>query len=600
VRPPETTFQQRAVTSDYGKWGWDVGPSPLWKAGDQHIFSDRLLVDIQWAHLGNNFILDFQSPEQNNIQPTYEITTGLWGRSYQRSGPFIRPTQSVDVTTSYFVPGSLGGDHALKVGFRWRQARGHSEVHRGGNTIARFRNGVASEAYLYRDSITNYNLDTWAAYLQDTFTRDKLTFKAGIRWDRQDDAANASSVPAHPFAPQWLPAVTFNGADSNVVWNDFSPRLGLTYDLTGHGKTVLNASWATYYGQMGPGTLAGILNPVTEAVIGFPWTDTNADKVVQAGELDYSRILTFGGNYDPNNPSVVTTANTVDPNIKNDRTREFIVGFDHELFPGWGIGANYIWRRYDRFMWDDRVNFGSADYRQVAYTPAATACPAGARCETITYWEPTVSIPALRVRTNIPDRYRNFNGVELTLRKRYSHNWLLNASYAYNNAVDQWASANAYEDPTNIDKLNGAQYAPESGGSGIDNVFTNAKWLVKITGQYTLPWGMSVAGFYNARQGYPFPQAILTPSRANRAGTTLVLLDPLGSKRHPNFQTIDFRIDKSFRFGQARIIPSVDVFNLSNANTVLARRRTQNASNANNISGIVAPRVVRFGVRVTW
>jgi len=209
-------------------------------------------------------------------------------------------------------------------------------------------------------------------------------------------------------------------------------------------------------------------------------------------------------------------------------------------------------------------------------------------------------MPALRVRTNIPDRYRDFNGVELTLRKRYSHNWLLNASYAYNNAVDHWASPNAYEDPTNIDKLNGAQYAPESGGSGIDNVFTNAKWLVKITGQYTLPWDINLAGFYNARQGYPFPQAILTPSRANAAGTALVLLDPLGSKRHPNFQTIDFRIDKSFRFGQARIIPSVDVFNLSNANTVLARRRTQNASNANNISGIVAPRVVRFGVRVTW
>jgi hypothetical protein len=35
-------------------------------------------------------------------------------------------------------------------------------------------------------------------------------------------------------------------------------------------------------------------------------------------------------------------------------------------------------------------------------------------------------------------------------------------------------------------------------------------------------------------------------------------------------------------------------------NTVLAQRRNQNASNANLISGIVAPRVIRFGVRVTW
>jgi hypothetical protein len=49
-----------------------------------------------------------------------------------------------------------------------------------------------------------------------------------------------------------------------------------------------------------------------------------------------------------------------------------------------------------------------------------------------------------------------------------------------------------------------------------------------------------------------------------------------------------------------KVMPSMDVFNLGNVNTVLARRRLQGASNANIISGIVAPRVIRFGVRVTW
>jgi hypothetical protein len=33
---------------------------------------------------------------------------------------------------------------------------------------------------------------------------------------------------------------------------------------------------------------------------------------------------------------------------------------------------------------------------------------------------------------------------------------------------------------------------------------------------------------------------------------------------------------------------------------VLAQRTLQTASNANNISGIVAPRIIRFGFRVTW
>jgi hypothetical protein len=183
-------------------------------------------------------------------------------------------------------------------------------------------------------------------------------------------------------------------------------------------------------------------------------------------------------------------------------------------------------------------------------------------------------------------------------------------SYAFNNAVDVWDSPAAYEDPTcragggfpdNQAMCLEQQYAPESGGSGIDNVFTNAKWLVKASGMYTLPlWDINLAGSYNVRQGYPFPQAIRTLARANRASTVDVLLEPVGDVRLPNAYTLDFRVDKSFRFGTFSIIPSMDVFNLSNVNSVLARRRLQGASNANNISGIVAPRVIRFGVRVGW
>ena len=62
-----------------------------------------------------------------------------------------------------------------------------------------------------------------------------------------------------------------------------------------------------------------------------------------------------------------------------------------------------------------------------------------------------------------------------------------------------------------------------------------------------------------------------------------------------------------------RIIPSMDIFNLTNSSEILSRRRTQysyNVINAagsssttlppNNISSIIAPRVIRFGARVTW
>jgi Carboxypeptidase regulatory-like domain/TonB-dependent Receptor Plug Domain len=626
LNPIETTTPQGAVPKSYGKYLWNTGPNPTYKVGDQWVMSDRLLLDLQYAHVGNNFTLGFHSPELRDVQPTLIVSTGLNGRSGSES-VFIRPVNSVTGNASYFLPGVLGGDHALKIGGYWRDSNVTSISHRGGFATVRFPNAISNDCTvqtagcqvdLIRDGNSVYDLLNYSLYVQDAMTRGRVTLQLGVRYDYIKDKAEASSIAANPLGGPWLPAINFPGADPNVAFNNFSPRIGFTYNVAGDGRTLARANYARYYGQVGNGAIAGTINPVASTGLRYPWVDANNDKVAQSGEilLSASPVALVQGNWSAANPANTVSANSVDPNLQNDTTDEFIVGLDREIGAGFAVGASYVWRRYGAFNWNDRPGITTADWVALNFTPPASSCPgadnrvSAATCPTITYYQPAFQQPTILNLTNIPGFNRTFNGFELTGRKRLSNHWLMNTSFAYNSTIvnfDEFpgsqpnaGSATISEDPTARDKRDGFQYDYLTSGSGIGNVYVNAKWLFKISGLYELPYHVNVSAFYNARQGYPLENTVQVASRLNGAGALDVLLDPVGDVRLPNYQNIDFHVERPVRVARTRFVPSLDVFNVTNSDTIQAIRSRQNASNANQIQAIVAPRVVRFGVRFNW
>ena len=630
LSPIETTTPQNAVSDSYGvgKRFWTIGPgNATYKVGDQWVISDKLLLDVQWAHVGNNFTLDFHDPALATVQPTFIINSpaGLNGRSGTQS-IFLRPASSVNVNLNYFLPGAILGDHSIKFGGYWRDNYSYSNTRVGGNATARFPtaaelaspldcNTLAAgcQVNLTRDSQTIYDLLNLSAYVQDTITHNRLTLQLGLRYDQNHDQALASSVSASPLVPTILPGVTFTGADPGVTFMNFSPRLGLTYDIQGNGKTLAHANYASYWGQVGNGTVAGQLNPVTAVTARYAWVDANHDTVVQSNEVYDSKnvpllaggnpanFLLLAGNWDPANPGSPTTKNTVDPNLKNDRTDEVIIGLDREIGSGFAVGGNYIYRNYVNFQWApiNGLNQDGSSYTAVSFTAPASTCPAGAVCPTLTYYQPLAQLGTVSTLQNQQGFSRAFNGVELTGRKRLSNHWLMNASYSYNSTIVNYGPG-SFVDPTNIASRNGYQYDYATAGSGIGNVFINAKWLVKVSGMVQLPLGINASAFYNARQGYPFEQTVTSPTRANGAGTANLLVANVGDVRLPNFQNLDFHVDRAVKFGTVRLVPSLDIFNVANSGTEQAFRPAQNSSNANFIQALVAPRVARFGIKVSW
>jgi hypothetical protein len=217
----------------------------------------------------------------------------------------------------------------------------------------------------------------------------------------------------------------------------------------------------------------------------------------------------------------------------------------------------------------------------------------------VTYFTPNLNVGSVTVLTN-QNFWRDFNGIEATARKRMSNHWMMNTSFSYNSTLVHYGKTNAYQDPTNISNRDGFQYDYLTAGSGLGNVYVNAKYLFKLSGLYQAPLGFNVSAFYNARQGYPFEPFILTPTRPNNGGQASVLLDAVGENRLPTFQNVDFHVERPIKMMNSHIVPSIDIFNLGNFNTIQAMQRQQNAANANQISSVVAPRVIRFGVRVNW
>ncbi len=178
---------------------------------------------------------------------------------------FIRPVNSLTLNTNYFLPGVLGGDHALRMGGHWRNSNTTSISHSGGFATVRYPNAITNDCTvaatgcqvdLIRDGYSVYDLTNYAAYIQDTITRGRATWQLGLRFDYNKDEAGASSIGANPLGGPWLPGIAFAGADPGVAFKDLSPRLGFTYDVSHDGRTIAKANYARYYGQVGNGGVA--------------------------------------------------------------------------------------------------------------------------------------------------------------------------------------------------------------------------------------------------------------------------------------------------------------------------------------------------------
>lgn len=584
------------------------GPHGLIKAELNHTFSPNLYGNLKYAYYGTGFNL---SPRGGLDQSGgVDFNEGTSVGSYLFFGT-KRPQHVVNADFNYFAT-ATGGSHEFKFGFGYRRAPVTSTTAFGGDKLFALKSDATSGyAYVTRDRAFKVLNQYAFGYVGDTFTKDRLTLNAGVRFDYQTGKNQPSAAAANPAFPQVLGALDFDGRGVGAKWTDLSPRVGFTYALDESRKTLVRASFARYAGQLSSSD-PSFDNPNTGyGYLAYLWNDLNDDGRAQPGELDLGSGVQYSGPGDPRNP---VSSNTIDPNYKANHDTEWILGLDRELAANLALSVAYTHKKAsDITAWTPRIGLTRADYVETPFSVVR-----GDVTYTGSQFAPDPAKVAAsgngRILQNRPDYSRTYDGVEINLVKRLSNKWMTRIGYSYMNWVENYEGPAAIQNPTRTDtttntfgtggfagpSFDGGQVAIRSTGSGKGDIFPAPKWQLTASALYQLPAGFEVSTAIFARQGYPRPQ--VAQRSVPGEGNLRILVSPkVDTVRYEDLWNVDLRLSKNLRLGGSmNAVLAVDCFNVLNASTELNRVRNVSSSAFGRLDELLSPRVFRLGMRLQF
>ena len=541
----DSTWQQRY-------WGH------TYKAGYESVLSDRTFLEVrggQFRYVWPNY--------RYTEDPAYQDIGNQVVSGGNRDGWFRTPSRNqVAASMTYFKDG-WGGDHNFKVGGEWFRETFTDERGVGvsgvipGDVLHILNNGVPAEVYLFATpSTSEQGLLTTGLYLQDTWRLNtRLTFNLGLRFDRYRAFLPEQEGP--PVGPFNATQVSFAEVSDAKTFNQPVPRIGLVFDITGEGRTVLKANYAQYAWNPGAQGLASDLNPnTTDWYRRYRWTDNNNNLLYDRGEEGVI-IAQLGG---------VASA-VLDPNMKNTKTKEVSAWIEHELMPGFAIQGGYVYRSIDDF----RVRVNQNRPMSAYDVPVTIRDPGpdgvignaddGAGIPGFNLNAAALALPVVNVTTNLPGS-AEYQTIEFSATKRQSGRWSLQGSFSMRWNEDQdtayfgnnLRAVNTPSTPNDMINTDGGRYN-----------FT--MWTTKINGSYDAGWGIRLTPALRFQQGQPFGRTFLAgAANGINYGSQRILAEPIDSQRQDNIAILDIRGEKFFNMTATRRLGVfADVYNLANA-----------------------------------
>ena len=390
------------------KWTSTISSRALLEVGYSQVY-ERLLVESQPLHQlqqvdPNARSLRHATPSDLRIcieTPCY------WDAGYDQTGPWYADTRVYDIGRSTtlnnywgdvwvtpsdrFYPNAsfsyVTGSHNFKAGMQWSFGNDGDTRDRNGHVMPEYREGVPETVRVF-NTPTSWNTFVRAdrgIYLQDTWTRDRLTINAGLRFERFESESNTFRTGVRLPAGRFIDSRNSPAFDQGPFWTDYAPRLSVVYDLFGDARTALKFSMNRFMRPYASGHaeryspylerwerrdwLDCALDPAIHAtstvgcananqLAGLPaspdfYLSTNGDGIAQdheIGEVENTAVFSSG--------ATAAAGSRPDLDLQREYNWEYSASIQHEIAPRVSLTVAYYRRVFGDL--EQRANLGLA------------------------------------------------------------------------------------------------------------------------------------------------------------------------------------------------------------------------------------------------